>query len=240
MCIGVTPKGVAGTTSPSMRSATAWPITFDAKVSVPVGRCGPCCSTLPAGRITSGFFLNCAAISGCVRSMKYRLGSTLDFVVTRHPSLNSGGPRLAADLGARLVEHVANAHALALAVDRPERRVDHGNGDVAIMRSQLVRLSARAALREHLELGSEHVAFGQRDRLALRPAVLATLYIERGRLVQEVRRIPGAEVDLVMHQALRAEYAHRKDAGGRPAGTDVAQFAVGESDRRHRLVVHFR
>src|SRR5689334_8982466 len=99
MCIGVTPKGVAGSTSPSMRSATAWPITFDAKVSVPVGRCGPCCSTLPAGRITSGFFLNCAAISGCVRSAKYRLGN-MDLTL---------GEALAG-----ILDHLGDAHALAM------------------------------------------------------------------------------------------------------------------------------
>ena len=69
-CIGVTPNGVFGSTRPSIRSATAWLMTLAASVSVPVGRCGPCCSTLPQGRITSGFFLNCAAISGCVRSEK--------------------------------------------------------------------------------------------------------------------------------------------------------------------------
>jgi len=30
----------------------AWLIALAAKVSVPVGRCGPCCSVLPQGRIT--------------------------------------------------------------------------------------------------------------------------------------------------------------------------------------------
>src|ERR1051325_10361768 len=89
-----------------MRSATAWPITFDAKMSVPVGRCGPCCSTLPAGRITSGFFSSCAAISGWVSSMKYRLGN-MDF---------SLGHALA-----RLLDHVLDAHALPVALDRAQR-----------------------------------------------------------------------------------------------------------------------
>ena len=68
--LDLTPKGVAGRTSPSMRSATAAEMTLAANVSVPVGRCGPCCSTLPAGMITSGLALSCAATSGCVSSMK--------------------------------------------------------------------------------------------------------------------------------------------------------------------------
>jgi hypothetical protein len=70
MCMGVTPSGVPGITSASMRSATACAIVFAANESVPAGRCGPCCSTLPAGRITSGFIFSWAAISGCVSSTK--------------------------------------------------------------------------------------------------------------------------------------------------------------------------
>src|SRR5215469_12295742 len=110
-----------------MRSATAWPITVDAKVSVPVGRCGPCCSTLPAGRITSGFFFSCAAISGWVSSMKWRLGN-MDVPF---------GHALA-----RLLDHVGDAHALAAAVDRAQRRVDHRDRDIAVPRIEQVGAAA--------------------------------------------------------------------------------------------------
>src|SRR5262245_10705257 len=123
-CIGVTPNGVAGSSRPSMRSATAAPITFDAKMSVPVGRCGPCCSTLPAGRITSGFFLSCAAISGWVSSMKWRLGN-MDV---------SLGHALA-----RLLDHVGDAHALSVALDRAQRRIDDRDRDIAVVRIEQVR-----------------------------------------------------------------------------------------------------
>src|SRR5262249_9362748 len=102
-----------------MRSATAWPITFEAKMAVPVGRCGPCCSTLPAGRITSGFFLICAAISGWVSSMKCRLGN-MDF---------SLGHALA-----RLFDYVGDAHALPVALDRAQRRIDDRDRDIAVVR----------------------------------------------------------------------------------------------------------
>jgi hypothetical protein len=70
MCIGVTPNGVAGKTRPSMRSAMAWAMIVAASVSVPAGRCGPCCSTLPVGRMTNGLRCSCAAISGWVSSAK--------------------------------------------------------------------------------------------------------------------------------------------------------------------------
>src|SRR6185503_18215814 len=108
---------------------------------------------------------------------------------------------------------------------------DDRDGDVVIMRGQLVRFAASAASREHFQLGAEHVAFRQRDVLALGPAILAALDVERGSLVQQVRGVPGAEVDLVMHQALRAEHAYGKDAGRGPAGTDVPQLAVREPER---------
>src|SRR3954452_16603748 len=109
-CIGVTPNGVFGSTKPSIRSATAWLMTLAASVSVPVGRCGPCCSTLPQGRITSGFFFNCAAISGCVRSEKYRLGN------------------MSASFGNFLVRFgndVSDLHGLALPLDGAQAGVDH-------------------------------------------------------------------------------------------------------------------
>src|SRR5262245_55181825 len=104
MCMGVTPSGVAGSTSPSMRSATRWLMTLAANVSVPVGRCGPCCSTLPVGRMTSGLFLSCAAISGCVRSQKYLLGSIARPL----------------DLCARVLHHVGDGDEPAVLVDRAQ------------------------------------------------------------------------------------------------------------------------
>src|ERR1700682_2576197 len=160
MCIGVTPKGVAGSTRASMRSATACPITLDAKMSVPVGRCGPCCSTLPAGRITSGFFLSCAAISGWVRSMKERLGN-MDF------PLDHALPRI--------LDHIGDAHARSVAVNRAQRRIDHRDRDIAVAGIEQVGAAAHAALGEHLELGAEHVALGNLELLTPTIAVLAAL-----------------------------------------------------------------
>ena len=80
------------------------------------------------------------------------------------------------------------------------------------MRRQLIRLSGQAALGEHFQLGAEHVALRKLERLALGPAVLAALDVKDGCRVQQVRRIPGAEIDLVMHHRFLAEYAHREDA----------------------------
>src|SRR5262245_30256012 len=198
MCIGVTPSGVAGSTRPSISSATPPAITLAASVSVPVGRCGPCCSTLPAGRMTSGFFLNCAAISGCVNSEKNRLGS------------------IAAPFGEarpRPLDDVGQADRAAMLIDRAQRRVDDGQRDIAAVGAQLVALAALAALREQVELGAKHVALRNFQLLALGVAVLAALDIERRALVQFLRCIPGAEVDLVMHQPLGAEHTHGEDAG---------------------------
>src|SRR3954465_8886383 len=108
-CIGVTPNGVFGSTRPSIRSATAWEITFAAKVSVPVGRCGPCCSTLPQGRITSGLFFNWAAISGCARSEKKRLGNI---------------PASFRELLVSVGDDVGDLHGLALPLNRAEAGID--------------------------------------------------------------------------------------------------------------------
>src|SRR5262245_17173857 len=169
MCMGVTPSGVAGSTRPSISSATRPAMTLAASVSVPVGRCGPCCSTLPAGRMTSGFFLNCAAISGCVSSQKNRLGS------------------IAAPFGdasPRRFDHLGKADAAAVLLDRPQRRVDHRERHIAVVGAELVALTALAALREQVELGAEHVALGDFQLLALGVAVLAALDIERRALVQ--------------------------------------------------------
>src|SRR5262249_7011237 len=142
MCIGVTPNGVAGRNRPSMRSATACAITLAASVSVPVGRCGPCCSTLPQGRITNGFFLSCAAISGCVRSAKQRLGN------------------MAASLGETFVglgDDVGKLHRLAIPLDGAQPGIDCRERHIAVPRVQLVGFSGAAAFREHLKLGAEHV-----------------------------------------------------------------------------------
>src|SRR5512139_2398512 len=134
MCIGVTPNGHAGSTRASMRFATSSPITMLAKVSVPVGRCGPCCSTLPAGRITNGLVLSCAAISGWVSSMKWRLG-------------NMGLSRLGA--GPRFVQDIADTHILATIVDRAQRGIDNCDRNIAVVRGQFVWLAGAAALGEH-------------------------------------------------------------------------------------------
>src|SRR5215471_12570537 len=163
-CIGVTPNGVAGSRSPSMRSATAWPITLEAKMSVPVGRCGPCCSTEPAGRITSGLFASCAAISGWVSSMKWRLG-------------NMDVPFGHALPG--LLDHVGDAYALPVALDRAKRRIHHRDRDVAVARIEQVGAAADTTVGEHLQLGAEHVAFRHPQFLAPTVAVLAALDVER-------------------------------------------------------------
>src|SRR5712691_6662058 len=222
MCIGVTPSGVPGRTRPSISSATRPAIALAASVSVPVGRCGPCCSTLPAGRMTRGCFASCAAISGCVSSEKNRLGSIPAPFRKPRP---------------RRCEHVGDFYGAAVLLDRAQRRVDDRDRDIAVAGAELARLAAAAALREQVELGAEHVALRHRQRLALGVAVLAALDIERGTAMQLVRRVPGAEVDLVVHQAPRAEHAYGKDAGRGPARADIADLAVGELEERHRLVV---
>src|SRR6266511_1643320 len=75
---------------------------------------------------------------------------------------------------------------------------------------------------------------------APRLAVLAALDVQRRSLVQLLGRVPGGEVDLVVHQALGAEHAHREDAGRGPARAYIADLAVGEPKEVHRLVVDFR
>src|SRR4051812_32505245 len=132
-CIGVTPNGVFGSTRPSIRSATAWEITFAAKVSVPVGRCGPCCSTLPQGRIAGGFFLSCGAIAGWCRSEKWRLGNI---------------PASSRELLVGVGDDVGDFHRLALPLDRAEAGIDHGERHIAVPRVQLVRFPGAAAFRE--------------------------------------------------------------------------------------------
>src|SRR5437667_3418087 len=107
-----------------------------------------------------------------------------------------------------LREYVSDARRLSVLLDGTQRRIDHRHRDIAVVRGKLVRLAGAAALGKHLELGAEHVAFRDRELLAPGVAVLAALDVKRGRLVQLGRGIPGAEVDLEMHEPLRAEYAH--------------------------------
>src|SRR5262249_29079031 len=197
MCIGVTPTIVAGSTRPSIRSATAWLISLAAKVSVPVGRCAPCCSTLPQGRITSGFRCSCAAISGCVSSMKWRLG-------------NMTGSLRQLAFGFR--DHVGDDDGLAMLFDRTERGIDHSDSDIAVTRIQLVLFARAAALGEHIEFGAEHIACGNLQFLPARVAAFAALDEKRRAFVQFFRRIPCAEVDLIVHQSLRAEHAYGENS----------------------------
>src|ERR1035437_1316034 len=126
-------------------------------MSVPAGRCGPCCSTLPAGRMTSGFAFSCAAISGWVNSMKYRLGNTAAPLPDARP---------------RLVEHLRHADGLSLPLDRPQRRVDDGERDVAVARVEAARPAGAAGLGEHLELCLKHIARAGFQHLAARVAAL--------------------------------------------------------------------
>src|SRR3981081_1576321 len=101
-----------------MSSATRCAIMFAASVSVPVGRCGPCCSTLPAGRMTSGFFLNCAAISGCVNSEKNRLGSIA--APFRY-------------VAARRLDDVGEANAAPVLLDRAQRGRDDRGAQMGLL-----------------------------------------------------------------------------------------------------------
>src|SRR2546425_1448482 len=139
-------------------------MTVAASVSVPVGRCGPCCSTLPVGRITNGFFLSCAAISGWVSSAKVRLGNME--APFRDPAM-------------RFRNDVGDAHRLTVLLDRAQGGIDYRHRDIAVPGAELVRSAGTAAVGEHLELGAEHVAFRDRQRLALGVAVLAALDVER-------------------------------------------------------------
>src|SRR5262245_56204804 len=133
--MGVTPNGVAGSTKPSIRSATACAMTLAARVSVPVGKCGPCCSTLPHGRITSGFFFNCAAISGWVRSAKWRLGNMA--IVLGQPLV-------------RISDDVGDFHRAALLLDRAQPGVNHCQRDIGATGVEFVRFSAAATCGEHV------------------------------------------------------------------------------------------
>src|SRR3954468_17192145 len=113
-------------------------------------------------------------------------------------SLASGDAlRAARNLLAGLLDQVGETHGLALALEGAQRRVHGRERDVAVPRGQLARPSGAAALGEHLELGPEHVALRNGQHLALGVAVLAALDVERRALVQKMRRVPGAEIDLV-------------------------------------------
>src|SRR6185437_1784987 len=201
MCSGVTPTGLAGRTRPSMRSATASAITSTAYISIPLGRWGPCCSTLPAARMTSGFFLNWAAISGCVSSTKYRLGN--------------GAPLCQAF--ARRFHHIRDPGIAAVVLNRAQGGIDHGHGDIAVIRAEFAGFAAAAAFREHLQLGAEHVTRRHLQLLALAIAIFSTLDVKGGGKVQHIGRVPSAEINLVVHEPLGTEHAHREYPWRSPA-----------------------
>src|SRR3954465_1720129 len=98
------------------------------------------------------------------------------------------------------------------------------------MRRYAVALAAAAARREQVELGAEHVALRHFQLFALAVTVLAALDIKRRALVQLLGRVPGAEIDLVVHQALGSEHPHREDARRRPARAHISDLAVCEPD----------
>src|SRR5437660_12738944 len=106
-----------------MRCATASPTAFAASVSVAVGRCGPCCSTLPQGRITSAFFCSCVAISGCVSSAKYRLGNIA---------------ALLRELCMRIGHHIGDLHCLSMPLDRAQSGKYDREGRVPVAGVELV------------------------------------------------------------------------------------------------------
>ena len=52
-CSPLEPKGMAGaTTAPGSSAAAACAKAIATCVSVPIGRCGPCCSVAPSGTIS--------------------------------------------------------------------------------------------------------------------------------------------------------------------------------------------
>ena len=183
-------------------------IVFAANESVPAGR-WPVLLDAPAGRITSGFF---------------QLGRDLRL-------RSSTQQRQMAPAPATLAR--ASAITSAMATVRPscsiERNAAYTTATATLpLCRELVRFSRAAALREHVELGAEHVAFRHPDLLAFPITLRPALDVESGGLVQLRRRVPGRKVDLVMHEAFGAEDAHREHPRGRPAGADIADLAVGE------------
>src|SRR3954466_5057153 len=81
------------------------------------------------------------------------------------------------DLGFCFVNYVGYFNGLAVALDRAQCRVHDRNGDVAVVRRELLDLAAHATCGEHVELRAEHVARGQRDFFALGVTVLAALNV---------------------------------------------------------------
>src|SRR5580704_13782912 len=224
MCNGVTPNGPPGSTNPSIRSATACAITFDAKISVPVGKCGPCCSTLPCGRITSGFFFNCAESPAA--SVPQNTGWQASALLSlRHSAL-------------RVLQNVRNRHALPVLFQRLQRGIYHRHRHIAVLRAQLIRLARPATLCEHFQFGAKHVALWHLQLFPLRVAINPALNVKRGFLVQLVRRVPRVEINLVMHQSLRPEHPHRENSRRGPAGANIADFSISEFQQSHGLVVH--
>ena len=203
MCIGVTPSGEAGNTRPSISSATRCAIMFAARVSVPVGRCGPCRSTLPAGRMTSGFFLNCAAISGCVNSEKNSARQHFGVLsATRRRAVSMTSAR-------RMLRRFPRSSAMR----RRPRQARHCH-----CRAQLVTLAAATTRGEQVELGPEHVALRHFQLFPLGIAVLAALDIERRALVQLLRRCPRCRNRSRSASGPWTEDPHREDAGRGRAG----------------------
>jgi hypothetical protein len=84
---------------------------------------------------------------------------------------------------------------------------------LVIVRGQFIGLAGQAAAGKGFEFGAEHVGLRQFDVFTFGPTILAALDVEHGVIVQQVRGVPGAEVDFVMHQAFGTEYAHRENAG---------------------------
>src|SRR3954462_2516411 len=192
-----------------MHCATALATAFAASVSVAVGRCGPCCSTLPQGRITSAFFCNCAAISGCVSSAKYRLGNIA---------------ALLRELSVRIGNDVGDLHRLSMPLDRAQSGKYDRERRVPVAGIELVCFSGAATFGEHVELSAEHVAFHHGQRLALAVAVLCPLNIEGRALMQLVRRIPSREIDLIVHQAFGTEYPDAEHPRRRPRASHISDL----------------
>src|SRR5262245_61221086 len=125
------------------------------------------------------------------------------------------------EAGLRLLDHVGDAHRAPMLIERTQRRVDHRNRDITVACGQFVGPAGAAAFRKHLKLGAEHVALGHGKLLALGITILAALNVEGRALMDFGWRIPGAEIDLVMHESFGAEHAYREHAWRGPRSADI-------------------
>src|SRR2546429_143387 len=138
-----------------------------------------------------------------------------------------------------LFQDVGDVRAPAVVFERAKRGIHNGDGKISVVRAELTGLSGSTTLRKHFELLAKHVTFGNFQFFALRVAVLASLNIQRGSLVELIGRVPGLEVDFVVQQTFRSKHANGEDTGRGPARADVPYFGIGKFQKGHGLIVHF-